>query len=319
MSAAAFRPLKPIWRELLTELDSPETLSLFQSWQENPGTIFRPLAGLDGGEGTADPWQEVLLRDFLANPKQKWLLCCSRQIGKSAVASALALMTALREPESTTLVISASQRQSAEVMRKVRILYWGHRGEKLHERNRRRRWEPLTLRKAHELRDWEDGEDKATRDGALTMEFGNGSRVISLPTKSATTVGFTVSLLILDEAARIPDETYFSLSATRATTSGAIVALSTPLGKRGWFYELWKSCLNASSLGKVEPWRRVHITVDACPRIDPEWLRQERQDIGERWWAQEYRCEFVDTIGAVFAGEDIEAATKGTNYDLLFS
>jgi hypothetical protein len=32
----------------------------------------------------------------------------------------------------------------------------------------------------------------------------------------------------------------------------------------------------------------------------------EKKDIGPRWFAQEYGCEFMDMVGAVFSGADID-------------
>jgi hypothetical protein len=39
-----------------------------------------------------------------------------------------------------------------------------------------------------------------------------------------------------------------------------------------------------------------------------EFLAEERQALGERWYRQEYLSSFEDTIDAVFAAEDIRAA-----------
>src|SRR5438270_3999241 len=62
-----------------------------------------------------DPWQ----RDFLLARDRQNMLNCSRQAGKSTVVSALALHTALFVPGALVLLLSPSQRQSAEIFRKV--------------------------------------------------------------------------------------------------------------------------------------------------------------------------------------------------------
>jgi hypothetical protein len=76
-------------------------------------------------------------------------------------------------------------------------------------------------------------------------------------------------------------------------------ALTTPFGRRGWFYEAWSG---------PEPWKRVGVPATACPRHTPEFLAEERQSLGERWFRQEYCCSFEDVVGAVFCGPDIDAA-----------
>src|SRR5262245_4749665 len=66
-----------------------------------------------------DPWQEKLLGSEMG----QILLLCSRQSGKSTVAAALALHTALSRPRSPVLLLSPSLRQSSELFRKVLELF----------------------------------------------------------------------------------------------------------------------------------------------------------------------------------------------------
>jgi hypothetical protein len=133
------------------------------------------------------------------------------------------------------------------------------------------------------------------------MEYGNGSRIVCLPGKEATIRGFSgVSLLIVDEASRVDDALYASIRPMLAVSGGRIVLLSTPFGKRGFFHQEWTEGGAA--------WHRAKITAHDCPRISKEWLETERKAIGDWWFAQEYLCEFVDTIDQVFRFEDIQAA-----------
>jgi hypothetical protein len=52
----------------------------------------------------------------------------------------------------------------------------------------------------------------------------------------------------------------------------------------------------------------VRVTAPECPRITAEFLQKEEQKIGPRWFRQEYMCSFEDTVDAVFAYADIQAA-----------
>jgi hypothetical protein len=52
----------------------------------------------------------------------------------------------------------------------------------------------------------------------------------------------------------------------------------------------------------------VRITAEQCPRIPPALLAEERRALGERWYRQGYKCSFEDTVAAVFAYVDIQAA-----------
>src|SRR5262249_40570097 len=95
-----------------------------------------------------DPWQTRLMRPDLPRP----LLLCARQGGKSSVAAALALRTALLQPGSLVLLLSPSLRQSGELFRKVLDLF-----------NALGR--PLAV----------------AAESALRLELNNGARVVCLP------------------------------------------------------------------------------------------------------------------------------------------
>jgi hypothetical protein len=76
--------------------------------------------------------------------------------------------------------------------------------------------------------------------------------------------------------------------------------MSTPFGKRGAFWEAWE---------RGGPgWERVRVTAEECPRISKEFLAEERASMGERWFRQEYLCEFVDVMSCVFDRDIIESA-----------
>src|SRR5262245_9692060 len=66
-----------------------------------------------------DPWQQ----EVLASDADQMLLLASRQSGKSEVAAALAMRTALLVPRSPVLLLSPSLRQSGELFRKVINLF----------------------------------------------------------------------------------------------------------------------------------------------------------------------------------------------------
>jgi hypothetical protein len=206
----------------------------------------------------------------LATTCKNALMLCSRQTGKSTTAAALALRDVLLVPRSLVILLSPTLRQSAELFRKLTDLYAAL-------------GRPM----------------RATRETALTLELANGSRVVSLPENETGVRGYSgARLLVIDEAARVSDDLYRAVRPMLAVSRGRVVACSTPFGKRGWFYEAWES---------GEPWHRVRVTADRCPRIAREFLEAERRAIGDRWYAQEYECEFVEAVGQVFPSACIDA------------
>jgi hypothetical protein len=215
----------------------------------------------------ADPWQLSVLR----SPAARMLLLACRQAGKSTATAALALHTALFQAGALVLLLSPSLRQSGELFRKVTWFY-GQLGR------------PIA----------------AEQETALTLTLANGSRVVSLPSSEATIRGYSgVGLLVVDEAARVPDDLYFAVRPMLAVSGGRMVCLSTPFGKRGFFYEAW--------ITGGESWGRVKVTAGQCSRIPASFLAEERKALGQRWYAQEYECSFEDVAGAVFLSADVEA------------
>ena len=206
---------------------------------------------------------------LLRSEQRQLILNCSRQSGKSQLSAIIGLHTALFTPNALVLLAAPSLRQSSELHRKVMQAYSGV-----------------------------SGVPRLTATSALKAEFDNGSRVQVVPSTEETVRGFSaVNLLICDEASRISDELYFSLRPVLAVSKGRIVLLSTPSGQRGFFYKEWI---------EGTEWERARITAAECPRIDPQWLEEERNRIGDYWFQQEYGCEFQDTTTAIFRSADYD-------------
>lgn len=214
-----------------------------------------------------DPWQV----DVLESQASRILLNCSRQSGKSTMSSLLAFHLACYQPDSLILLLSPSLRQSQELFKKVMHAH-------------RVLGRPVAV----------EGES------ALRLELTNGSRIISLPGKEHSIRGFSgVRLIVVDEAARVPNDLYFSVRPMLAVSGGRLIALSTPFGTRGWWYDAWTS---------NETWERYEVPVSQCPRIPPEFLAEEREALGEWWYSQEYECRFQTGDSQPFSPEDIERA-----------
>jgi predicted phage terminase large subunit-like protein len=219
---------------------------------------------------TADEWQTNLVR----SPGQRTLLCCSRSAGKSSASAALALSEAVSSPGSLALILSPSERQSGETMLKVLSYYAAAR-------------RPVATAK----------------ETGLELRLANGSRVVALPGTERTVRTYnSVTLLIIDEAARVEDELYKAVRPMLAVRDGRLLALSTPFGRTGWFYEAWQGKDGGA-------WDRLKVTARDVPRISPAFLEQERKSLGELWFRQEYLCDFLALEGAEWPPEYFEDAS----------
>jgi hypothetical protein len=253
-------------------------------------TLSRRVATLERGRARPAPALDLLRADptlalraaglapdryqrrLLTTPWARALVLCGRQVGKSTAGAALAVVTALLEPGSTTLIVCPSQRQSGEAFRKCSDLY-------------RALGSPVPV---------------LGRGNQLKMELTNGSRIVALPDSESTIRGYSaVRLLVLDEAARISDGILAAVRPMLSVSRGRLLALTTPAGKRGWFFDSWHS---------AEAWERVRVTSPECPRVDKAFLEEEERTLGPTWFAQEYLAEFMDLLGSAFRGEDIDQA-----------
>lgn len=214
---------------------------------------------------TPDPWQAELLR----STRPRVLLNASRQSGKSTAVAILNLHTALYEADSLCLMLSPTLRQSGELFKKAAGGY-------------RELGRPVA----------------ASSETALSVTLANGSRIVSLPGDDGTIRGYSgVRLLSIDEASRVPGDLYMAVRPMLAVSGGRLVALSTPFGTRGWWYEAWRS---------DEAWERYEVPATDCPRISADFLAEERASMGEWWYGQEYGCQFLDAQDQAFRREDVD-------------
>jgi hypothetical protein len=207
-----------------------------------------------------DPWQnEVLLSD-----SKRILLNCCRQSGKTTVVAALVAHELLLTPGSMVVVLSHTQEQAEELFRMVLDFM-----------------EPLP----------NAGIVSRTRS---TLTLDSKSRLVCLPCRENSVRGYPhVTLLIIDEAARVPDEVYRAARPMiAAAESGRIVCMSTPAGKQGFFYDSW--------IGKHGEWFRREIKASEISRISPTFLEEEKLVLGPIWYAQEYCCSFEVPEGAIY-------------------
>jgi hypothetical protein len=218
--------------------------------------------------------------EILQASAKRGILNCSRQWGKSTVTAAKAVHRAYTQAGSVILVASPSERQSAEFLRKAKGM----------------------VRKLG-IRPRGDG------DNAASVLLPNGSRIVGLPGNEATVRGFSaVSLILIDEAARVQDEMYSALRPMLAVGDGDLWLMSTPCGQRGFFYEAWKD--------GGEDWMRVSVPATECSRITAEFLNKERRNTDSAMFSQEYMCEFTMDGTEVFDRQLIDDAFDGTVTEL---
>jgi hypothetical protein len=229
-----------------------------------------------------DKWQKEVL-DHEGNIT----LRTGRQVGKSEVVSAKAVKFAFDHPGTTILIIAASQRQSSLLFEKVKA-------------NIDRKSE-------------EDGEDYYVEPPTLTkILLSNKSRIYSLPAGRTGYFirGFTIDLLIADEAAYIPETVWTAVIPMLAVSRklrglGTLILLSTPFGKGGFFYDSF-----------ADPdFRAFHISSEDCSRIPRDFLAKEKRRMTKQEYRQEYLGEFTDEWNQLFKTELVKKQMTFIGWD----
>lgn len=237
----------------------------------DPVSIFREgVRDADGEHVAPAPWQ----CDVMRSQARRQLILCSRQSGKSTTIGAKAAGGLVYAP-GLYLVISPTLRQSRLLFAKTVGVY-----KRL-------------------------GDVPAIRsESANEMILANGSHLVALPGDNDATIrGFSApKAVLIDEASRVSDALYAAVRPMLAASpNGQLIALTTPYGMRGWFWEQWTG-------GKG--WETTKITAADCPHITEEFLAEEREGMSEWQFRAEYDCEFTDTNESFFASELIDAAIK---------
>ena len=205
------------------------------------------------------------------------ILNCSRQWGKSTVTALKAVHHAWHFPQSNVLIVSPTERQSGEFIEKARAF-------------------------VRELGEKPRGDGHNT----ISIRLANGSRIVGLPGERAKVRGFSkVSLMLVDEAAEVADSAYLSVRpmlAMGGRDGGKLWLMSTPEGRRGFFYRAW-----------MDPdggWFKLSVPATENPRISKEFLERERRDMGERWFQQEYMCQFLNVLDGYFEEEVVRGCVR---------
>lgn len=207
-------------------------------------------------------------RRWLEDTSRLRVCCKARQIGMSTALATEALHAAVYGE--TTVIVSASQRQASELLRKaVQLL-------------------PLVTVAA-------EGAVQVDRQSAEAIELSTGGRVISLPASAATVQGYT-GHVVIDEAAWIPDvdALWLAVVPTISTRSEyRLSVVSTPGPRAGMFHKLWMAADQA--------WSRHCVSIyDAQAGGAPHDVKALRAAVAdEATWRAAYECQFVDEAHAL--------------------
>jgi hypothetical protein len=137
----------------------------------------------------------------------------------------------------------------------------------------------------------------------LRMDFPNGARIQLLGSDNPDSLrGIYLDAAILDEVAQMNAKLWGEIiMPTLADRKGWALFIGTPQG-HNHFYELWKSA-NANPAWFAKMYKASETNV-----LDPQELKQQRSQLTEEQFAQEFECSFAAAIIGAYYGKLITQA-----------
>lgn len=221
------------------------------------------------------PYQEELMHNY--HNYRFGINMLGRQMGKTTVAAGYLLWFAMFNPDKTILVAAHKATGAQEIMRMIR-----HGYEHC----------PDHIRAG------------STKYNEGTLEFDNGSRIISDTTTETTGRGKAISLIYLDEFAFVPDRIateFWSSLAPTLSTGGKCIITSTPSSDEDTFATIWHGAVdtldehgneNPDGIGRNK-FKAFKATWDKRTDRPPEFEAEQRAQIGDDTFEREHNCEFI--------------------------
>ena len=198
-----------------------------------------------------------------------------RQSGKSTSAAGYLLWYAMFVPDSTILIAAHKYTGAQEIMQRIRYAY-------------------------ENCPDYIKAGVTTYNKGSL--DFENGSRIVSATTTENTGRGMSISLLYLDEFAFVRPsiaELFWTSITPTLSTGGKAIITSTPNSDEDQFALIWKQANkcedaygNATELG-TNGFRAYKAHWSEQPGRDEKWANEMKAQLGEDRFRREIGCEFI--------------------------
>ena len=216
------------------------------------------------------PYQEKTLNQFKDHRYN--IVLKSRQTGISTLTAGYSLWKMIFNQDYNVLVIAIKQEVAKNLVTKVRVMY-----DNL----------PSWLKVATQ------------EDNKLSLRLVNGSQVKAIPSSPDAGRSEALSLLVVDEAAFVPDINEIWASATPAlSTGGSCIALSTHNGVGNWFHQQWVGAEEGTN--EFNP---IYLHWTVHPERDQRWRDEQTKVLGEKLAAQECDCDFISSGDTVIPPE----------------
>lgn len=155
--------------------------------------------------------------------------------------------------------------------------------------------------------------------GKKGIKLDNGCQIMAQATTKTATIGFTIHVLYMDECAHVQpnimDSLWRSIYPTLSSSKiSQCIVSSTPNGAgENRFFKIWNGALH-----KTNSFIPLRVDWWQIPGKDEEWARQERANIGDEEFEQEYGLSFNVSSKLFFRSVDLAFLSKiSTKYNFV--
>lgn len=224
-------------------------------------------------------------KDMLEAATENRFVCLAtaRQVGKSTVICGYILWYVLFHSTKTIGILANKEKTAVEILKKVMDGY---------------QYLPHWLQQG--VKEW--------NKGSFVLE--NNSRCIASATSGDSIRGYSLNLILIDEAAFVDNWDEFFTSTFPTISSGKttkVILVSTPNGLNH-FYDI----VDGAEKGKNN-YKLVKVTWDQVPGRDAKWKEDILKGLNgdEQRFAQENEVEFLGSSGTLIAGWKLKKLEAG--------
>ena len=209
---------------------------------------------------------------------------CSRQSGKTTSITVFVLWYIIFNPNKTVAILANKAETAREILSRIQLAY-----EHL----------PKWLQQG--IVEWNKG----------SFELENGSRVLAAATSSNNIRGYSINLLIIDEAAFIDnwDEFFTSVFPTISSGNSTKLVLVSTVNGLNHFYKI----TSLARQGKND-YRLISVPWQKVPGRDEKWKEKTLAAMNYDYdkFAQEFENQYLGSSGTLIAGWKLQELVPQT-------
>lgn len=242
----------------------------------------------DGRPVRLTPYQENFIKKVLSREKKRHLFVASTRVGKTTAVSVLAVLSAVLYDGEEVTIVAPKFDQALHIFQNIRAFFFNNA--------RLMRLVNTAL---------------GFRRDEINLLNGSVLRVLTAGSPTGL-LGYGATMLIVDEAASIPDEVFRTrilrmLAGQAGRPEPYVVLLSTPHNKN-FFYDAYMS-------GRYEIYRVTWREGVKYGILDKDWVEEARSMMSAQEFRVWFEAEFPETGNEVFGLDIVKKLSVSTKWD----